>query len=286
MVTSVSTHEITEHQVVGEIIPRSTWDALDTPAAMRTAAQKLGELNFFTDMVIIDHIVQVPAVTDAIASQYSEGCFATWDPHLGALITTITGSARPVDKSSLSDDDLAVIVGVRPDRKGALIRNVEGKRNDPPSSEAVELVDLDSSLPHIDLPPEWGISPMVPVARSKLHGHRGISSFNPNLVEFVTLDPPYYTYPVTCATEAQATGIKGAYSRSEALRNPSDPRGVIFTVLPTHGVVIAEKWVHGKAPFQVIWEYMQSGDLVVDNHISQGAPEYIEQSGHSVLKNL
>ncbi|MGB6420761.1 MAG: hypothetical protein WBF05_02880, partial [Anaerolineales bacterium] len=78
LVTSVSTHEITEHQVVREIIPRSTWDALDTPAAMRTAAQKLGELNFFTEMVIIDHIVQIPAVTDAVASQYSEGCFATW----------------------------------------------------------------------------------------------------------------------------------------------------------------------------------------------------------------
>jgi len=286
MVTSVSTHEITEHQVVGEIIPRSTWDALDTPAAMRAAAQELGELNFFTEMVIIDHIVQIPAVTDAVASQYSEGCFATWDPQLSALITTITGSARPVDKSSLSDDDLAVIVGVRPDRKGALIRNVEGKRNDPPSSEAVELVDLDSPLPHIELPPEWGISATVPAARSKLHGHRGISSYNPNLVEFVPLDPPYYSYPVTCATEAQATGIKGAFSRSEALRNPLDPRSVVFTVLPTHGVVIAEKWVHGKAPFQVIWEYMQSGDLVVDNRISQGDHEYTEQSGHSVLKNM
>jgi hypothetical protein len=57
-------------------------------------------------------------------------------------------------------------------------------------------------------------------------------------------------------------------------------------VLPTHGVVIAEKWVHGKAPFQLIWEYMQSSDLVVDNRISQGAHEYTEQSGHSVLKNL
>ncbi|MGD9092993.1 MAG: hypothetical protein PVF74_09090, partial [Anaerolineales bacterium] len=236
MVTTVSTREITNHQVVAELVPYSLWQTLDTPNAMRIAAQELGKRHFFTDMVRINDIVKVPAVQEAIHSQYSEGCFATWDPKLGGLISTVTGSARPVDKDNITENDLAVIVGVRADGEGAVVRHVENKVNDPPSSEAVELILMDESLPQIELnESEWGISATVPVARSKLHGHRGVSAFNPELVEYVPLDAAYYNYPVTCATEAQARGIHSAFSRSEALLNPDDTRQVVFTVLPTHG---------------------------------------------------
>jgi hypothetical protein len=193
---------------------------------------------------------------------------------LNALIATVTGSARPVDKGSITEDDLAVIVGVRPDGQGALVRHVEGKRNDPPSTEAVEMMDMDSPLPTITLP-AFGISTPVPVVRSKLHGHRGISAYDPRWVEYVTLDPPYYHYLVSCGTDAQARGIKGAFARSEALQNPDDPRQVVFTVLPGHGAVIVEKWVPSKAPFQVIWEYMDAGYLEVHNLIPQGPMEYV-----------
>lgn len=283
MITTVSTHEITNHQLVGELITRAVWDSLETPNAMHKAALELGKRDFFTEMVRIDDIVQVPAVQDAVASQYSEGCFATWDPVIGGLITTVTGSARPVDKGSITEDDLAIIVGIRPDGQGAQIRHVDGKRNDPPSSEAVEMMEMDISLPEIEL--DLGNEPVrVPVARSKLHGHRGISAYNPDLVEYVPLDPPYYHFPVTCATEAQARGIHQAFSRSEALKNPDDPRKVVFTVLPTHGVVMAEKWVPDKVPFQVIWEYFDAGYLVVDPSVPQGVMDYFEESGIMVLE--
>lgn len=284
MVTTISTHEITQHQTMGEPIPKDVWDSLETPDAMRVAARKLGERNFFTDTVRINDLVQVPAVQDAVARQYSEGCYATWDPTIDALIATITGSARPVDKDNISEDDLAVIVGVRPDGQGALVRKVDGKRNDPPSSEAVELIEMDKSLAKIELSADWDISGTVPIARSKLHGHRGISSYNPDLVEFVPLDPPYYYYPVTCATEAQARGIREAFTRSETLLDPDDPRQVVFTILPTHGVVIVEKWVSGTAPFQTMWEYFDAGHLVVDNMIPQGIVEYSDSAGKKVLK--
>ena len=274
-VTTVSAREVTDHEVMGEPIPSALWQRLSTPTAMCVAGQQLGERNFFTEMVRIADLVQVPAVTDAVASQYSEGCFATWDPTLGALIATVTGSARPVYKGSITDDDLAVIVGVRPDGSGALTRHVEGKRNDPPSSEAVEMMDMDSSLPTITLDPAWDVIAQVPVARSKLHGHRGVAAYAPPRVEYVPLEPPYYHYPVSCATDAQAWGVKGAFARSEAMQNPDDPRQVAFTVLPGHGVVIVEKWVPGTVPFQVIWEYMDAGYLQVDNLIPQGTMEYV-----------
>jgi len=283
MVTTLSTSEVNQHQAVGDPIPRSLWRSLSTPAAMCEAAQRLGERNFFTEMVRIADLVEVPVVSEAVAEQYSEGCFATWDPMLGALIATVTGSARPVHKGSITEDDLAVIVGVRPDGRGALVRPVEGKRNDPPSTEAVEMMDMDSPLPTITLDPAWGISAPVPVVRSKLHGHRGVAAYDPRHVEFVPLDPPYYHYLVSCGTDAQARGIKAAFARSEALQNPEDPRQVVFTILPGHGVVIVEKWVSRKAPFQVMWEYMDAGYLEVENLIPQGPMEYVPGSDDKML---
>jgi hypothetical protein len=274
-VTTLCTSEVNQHQVVGDPIPRSLWRSIETPAAMCEAAQRLGNRNFFTKMVHIADLVEVPVVTSAVAEQYSEGCFATWDPTLGALIATVTGSARPVHKGSITEDDLAVIVGVRSDGQGALVRQVEGKHNDPPSTEAVEMMDMDSPLPAITLAPAWGISAQVPVVRSKLHGHRGMAAYDPRYVEFAPLDPPYYHYLVSCGTGAQAQGIKDAFTRSEALQNPQDPRQVVFTVLPGHGIVIVEKWVSGTTPFQVMWEYMDAGYLEVENLVPQGPMEYV-----------
>lgn len=282
IVTTLSASEVTRHQVVGTPIPREQWQRLSTPQAMCEAGRQLGKRDFFTEMVRIADLVHVPAVADVVAGQYSEGCFATWDTELGALVATVTGSARPVDKDSLTEDDLAVIVSVRPEGTGALVRHVEGKRNDPPSSEAVEMMDLDSALPKISL---GGIQ--VPVVRSKLHGHRGVAAYDPSRVEYVPLDLPYYHYPVSCATDAQARGIKAAFARSQALQNPDDPRQVVFTVLPTHGAVIVEKWVPGTVPFQVIWECMDTGALQIDRRIPQGPMEFVSgPDGRMVLRTI
>lgn len=267
IVTVMSTEEVTQHETVGEPISHSDWIQSPARKGMLEGGPALGLRSFFTAMVRVSDLVQVPAVADAVANQYSEGCFATWDPDLGVLVSTVTGSARPVDKDDLEDKDLAVIVGVRPDGLGALVRHVEGKRNDPPSSEAVELMDMDSLLPKVALPVS---SVQVPVVRSKLHGHRGVRGYDPSLVEYSPLEPPYYYYPVSCATSAQAEGIKGAFARSEALKDPKDPRQLAFTILPGHGVIIAEKWVPDKAPFQLMWEAMDSGTLQVDNYVPQG----------------
>lgn len=274
IVTAVSTREITAHERVKPDIPQAVWKALSTPAAMQVAGVEFGERQFFTPMVVVSHLVSVPMLNHAISKQYSEGCYATWEPRLEALITTITGSARPVDKGRLTEDELAVITGVRPDGLGARVRHVEGKLNDPPSSEAVELMEMDVPLPRIILP--WGVNAgaLVPVARSKLHGHRGVRSFDPQRIEHVHLPASFYRYPVSCSTEAQARAIREAFSHSQALRNPGDPRQIVFTILPGHGVVIVEKWLEGKAPFQVIWEAMDDGALEIDPLVPQGRLSY------------
>jgi len=275
IVTTESTKEVTNHQIVEPMATREEWLSMTTPEAMHRAGQELGERGFFTDMVRIEDLVQVPAVNEGVARQYSEGCFATWDPSINALVATVTGSARPVHKGKLTDDDLALITAVKPDGSGAVVRQVEGKRNDPPSSEAVEMMDMDTLLPHTK---QDGVKGDIPVIRSKLHGHRGVKAFNPKFVEYVPLDPPYYHYLVSCATEAQARGIKSAFSRSQTFLNPDDPRQIAFTVLPGHGVVMAEKWKAGKVPFQTIWEAMDSGDLEIDPHVPQGEMSYVSAS--------
>jgi hypothetical protein len=211
-------------------------------------------------------VAEIPGFSDAISQQYSEGCFATWDVYIDGLVTTITGSARPVRKENITDKDLAVIVGVKPERDGALIRKVEGHPNHPPSSEAVEMIGMDVKLPRITL----SNGAQVPVIRSKLHGHRGVHSFNLDQVEYVSVPESYLYYPVSCSTDAQYRAVQEAFSSSGALQNPGDPRQIVFTVLPGHGVVIVEKWVEGKRPFQVIWEAMDHGHIEISNSIPQG----------------
>jgi hypothetical protein len=279
MATYESTYEVTKHQVVGDLIPADTWHELSTVGAMQQAGREMGRRKFFTDMLRINDLVPVPGLSDAIADQYSEGCFATWDPHLPALLATVTGSARPVDKVNISPNDLAAIVGIRPDGMGAQVRHIEHGENISPSSEAVEMIDMDLALPRVDTN---GFTD-VPVIRSKLHGHRGMKGFNPDMVEFVPLDPPYYDYLVSCATEAQARAIKAAFARAESLQNPEDSRRVAFTILPGHGIVITEKWQTDKQPFELIWEYMDAGHLLIDQLVPQGRVSFKHEAAAKMI---
>ena len=286
IVTAESTDEVTDHAVVGEPILQDVWARSRAATEMCEAGRQLGLRDFFTEMVRIADLVNVPAVANAVSSQYSEGCFSTWDPVLEGLIATVTGSARPVYKGSITEEDLTVIVGLRPDGSGALVREVEGMPNAPPSSESVEMVAMDESLPRVGLGSGWESTAEVPVVRSKLHGHRGIGAYDGSRVEYVPMPASYHHYPVTCATEAQARGIVWAFSRAESLRDPDDPRQVVFTVLPGHGTVIVEKWVAGTAPFQTIWEAMDQGLLQVERRVPQGPIDYVPAGdGVKVLRS-
>jgi hypothetical protein len=264
--TAASTHEITNHQVVEPAIPHQVWEELSTIHDMTRASHELGKRDFFTEMIKVSQVAEIPGFSDVISNQYSEGCFATWVPEIDGLLTTITGSARPVQKENITDKDLAVIVGIKPERDGALIRNVEGHPNHPPSSEAVEMIGMDVRLPRVTLKS----GTQAPVIRSKLHGHRSIRSFDPACAEYVPLPQSYLHYPVSCSTDAQYRAVEEAFSSSSTLQNPQDPRQIVFTILPGHGVVIVEKWVEGKAAFQVIWEAMDEKVIEITNEIPQG----------------
>ncbi|HSR48673.1 MAG TPA: hypothetical protein VLL77_11895 [Anaerolineales bacterium] len=285
MATAASTGEVTEHEIVEPELPAEAWRMAKTPAAMEQASVEFGRRGFFTEMVRVGDLVDAPSLADAVASQYSEGCFATWDSDLNGLVATATGSARPVDKGHIAREEMSLIFGVRPDGRGARVRNVEGIPNLPPSSEAVEMMMIDEVLPRIPLGSNGNGAGPLPVVRSKLHGHRGVASFDPAVVEFVPLDRAYYEYPVSCGTEAQAQAITAAFGRAESLRNPRDQRTIAFTVLPGHGVVLCEKWVPGKVPFEVLWEAMDSGAIVIDRLVPQHRVDFEGRHRRMVLKS-
>ncbi len=112
-------------------------------------------------------------------------------------------------------------------------------------------------------------------------------AYDPDFIEHVYLSEPYYHYPVSCSTEAQAKAIKTAFANSTALMNPADPRQLVFTILPGHGIVIVEKWVHGKKPFQLMWEYMDQGKLIIENLVPQGPLVFEkDRQGMMVLTHL
>jgi hypothetical protein len=281
--THLSTREVTAHQVNGETIPRAVWQASTGRLAMLRVSRELGERAFFTKMVRIADLVDVPAIAGAVATQYSEGCFGTWDPVLQAQVVTVTGSQHPVVKASLQEDDLAVITGVLACGSGASVRTVEGLRNDPPSSEAVEFASIDQRLPRVRPPAAFGIEVAAPIVRSKLHGHRGVASYDPRRVEYVPLDAPFFHYLVSCSTEAQAHGVTAAFARSQALRDPADARTVVFTILPGHGLLAVEKWVPGTQPFDELLGAIDSSRLELSSGVPQGAMHYVPVGDRMVL---
>jgi len=276
--TVASTTEITNHIIEEPGIEREIWETLLTPKDMVRASSQFGRHDFFTEAVQIAKLASVPGFSQAISQQYSEGCFATWDEKLSALLTTITGRARPVTKDKITEDDLAVVLGIKPSHDGAIVRRIENHPSHPPSSEAVELIGMDLSLPKVRLG-----EIEVPVLRSKLHGHRGVRSFDKNVVEYVSLPESYHWYPVSCSTDAQYAAVQAAFSHSAALQDPRDPRRIVFTVLPGHGVIIAEKWAGDKRPFELIWEAMDHGVIEISNHIPQGPVTFLADHDRMTL---
>ncbi|MGZ6271197.1 MAG: hypothetical protein ACXWPJ_03965 [Candidatus Limnocylindrales bacterium] len=279
MATIVGTDEAVHHELLPEPIDAATWADLRGPAAMVAASHELGLRDVFTEPVRIARLVPIPAITDVVASQYSEGCFGTWEPALDGLLVTVTGSARPIDKGRLTEADLAVVSGIRPDGSGALARRVEGRPYAPPSSEAVEMLEVDGPHPRLRLDPAWGVGSPVPVVRSKLHAHRGIRRFDRDLVEYVPLEAVYHHYLVACASQAQAHAVTRAFAASETLRDPDDPRSVALTVLPGHGLMALEKWVAGTHPLETIWRLLDRGALELDSRVPQGPFEFVPGAG-------
>ena len=263
-------HEVNAHVFSGETFPQARWEQLASPDAMIRAGRVFGEFGFLTDPIAIEKITGFRSVSEAISAQYSEGCFATYEPEIPGLIVTASGSSRLVDKRRIQRSDQAIVVGVKPERDGAIVRPIAGLDRVVPSVEAVELMSICQAVPTRRRSNRHAEEVEVPVARSILHGHIGVAAYDPARVESVQLDEPYYRHLVSCGTGVLAEGTSSAFSRSSALNDPDDPRLVVFLEQPGHGVVVVEKWVEGRQPFEVMRDCLASGDLQASLQVPQG----------------
>ena len=265
--------EVNQHTYLERPVPAEVWAALEGPDAMIRAGTAFTEFGFFTTPFYVDRVLGYRGFSDVISAQYSEGCYAVYDPDLPGLLTTATGSSRLVDKRAISRTDQAVVTGVRPGREGAIVRPVEGMDAVVPSVEAVEMMGICLAVPGHTRTNSRGEDVYVPNVRALLHGHLGVAAFDPRRVESVSLAPAFYTQLVSCGTGALADGTAVAFARSQALRNLDDPRTVIFLEQPGHGVMLAEKWTPDGprvAPFELIRRCLEEGSLQMTLDVPQG----------------
>jgi hypothetical protein len=240
---------------------------------MVRAGAMFATFGFFTTPIYVDKLLGYRGVSEAISAQYSEGCYAVYEPDLPGLITTASGSSRLVDKRAITREDQAVVVGLRPDGLGAIVRPVTGRDQVVPSAEAVELFSICQAAGSHQRLNRHGQRVTVPNVRALLHGHLGVAAFDPTFVASVQLDPLYYTQLVSCGTGALAEGTAAAFGRAGALRDLADPRRVLFLEQPGHGVMVVEKWgppEEVRAPFEAIRDYLAAGHLQMTLEIPQG----------------
>jgi hypothetical protein len=139
-----------------------------------------------------------------------------------------------------------------------------------PSVEAVEMMRICEAVPKRRWRNSRGEEVTVPAIRAILHGHIGVAAYNPERVESVSLDALYHAHLVSCGTNRLADATAAAFARSVALRDPADPRRVVFLEQPGHGLVVVEKWSEGKSAFDSIYECVAEGHLRVAMHVPQG----------------
>jgi hypothetical protein len=280
ILAAMCTDEVNHHTFLDDPVPADKWSRLRSPDLMIRAGSTFTEFGFFTTPIQVEKMLGYRGIGDAISAQYSEGCYAAFDPDLPGLVTTATGSSRLVDKRSITRMDQAVVTGVRPSRDGAIVRPVAGMETVVPSVEAVEMMGICEAVSRHRRRNADGEAVEVPNISALLHGHLGIEAFDPDRVEAVSLEPLFYTQLVSCGTGALAAGTAAAFARSAALRDLEDPRRIVVLEQPGHGVMIAEKWPGPDGPhepFATIHEYLRAGHLRMTLDIPQGPVAWEER---------
>jgi hypothetical protein len=292
VLAAVCAVEVNHHSFVDDPVSAELWDSLSSPDVMVRAGSMFTQFGFFTTPLYVEKLLGYRGVSDAISAQFSEGCYAIYEPDIPGLLTTASGSSRLVDKRSISRLDQAVVVGTRPDHDGAMVRPVTGMDRVVPSVEAVEMMGLCERVSKHRHLNSHGLPVTVPNVRAILHGHLGVAAYDPQRVETVMLDPLFYSQLVSCGTGALAEGTATAFARSESLKDLHDPRRVIFLEQPGHGVMVVEKWPasdDGTGAFDTIHDYLSSGVLQMTLDIAQGLVRWEMApgpDGHSLMRRI
>jgi ribulose-5-phosphate 4-epimerase/fuculose-1-phosphate aldolase len=241
-----------DHMAISEgAISREAWERSAIPEQIIAAGHRMDELGLLAPPVILRDLV-----SNGMARVYeryfnlkrmSEGNLSAWEPDLGVMVITGTGSVG-VDKRHLQREHLVPVGELT--ENGVVVWQPEGTATVKPSVEAMEQLAIYRAAPQILLRDErrnviadsHGTPVTVPAIRALLHTHVGITAYNPELVEVVHIDRERFPYPFSCGTDLLARATVEAFSKARAFHNPDGlPRAVLLEQ-PNHGIVVAELW--------------------------------------------
>ncbi len=238
-----------DHMAISEgAISKEAWERSAIPEQIIAAGQRMDQLGLLAPPVILRDLV-----SNGLARVYeryfnlkrmSEGNLSAWEPYLGVMVITGTGSVG-VDKRHLQREHLVPVGELM--ENGVVVWQPEGMDTVKPSVEAMEQLAIYRAAPQLSLLVKkigdaHGAPVMVPAIRALLHTHVGITAYNPELVEVVHIDRERFPYPFSCGTDLLARATVEAFSKARAFRDPDGLPRAILLEQPNHGIVVAELW--------------------------------------------
>ncbi|MFE4663784.1 hypothetical protein ACFRI7_03020 [Streptomyces sp. NPDC056716] len=286
LIAAACTREVAgRYDVQTGAITAAQWENTSVPEALATAGRRMGELRLLPAPHRLTHYVspRLAAVYERYLGMkaFSEGMLFAFDPGLGALVVTASGSWE-VDKRVLCRDDVTV-VDHRLDDGRLRVLAPESASPKGPSVEAWEVCALLEAVPTVrvrqDTDGAWAWDPHgtheVPAIRAGLHAHVGVSAADPSRIETVPADRERFPYGFGCGTDLMIEVAKDTVRRSRALSDPEDPRHFVRWPMLYHGEMAVELWSQDQ-PTEPLSGLLDLFDTQAEAAITYD-PDHIEQ---------
>ncbi|MFG2637680.1 hypothetical protein ACGFX8_28225 [Streptomyces sp. NPDC048362] len=264
LVTAACAQQVADdYDTVRDAITAEAWQAATTPEQLVGAGRRMGELGLLSPPLKVSDFV-----SDQLADMYeiymgvrgfSEGMLFSFDPDLGCLVVSASGS-WDVDKRALTREQ---VVAVEPRLAGGRRLRVlapSGTLPMQPSVETWEICALMEACPTVrvtkDMAGTWVPDPNgereVPLVRAGIHAHIGVTSSDDTVIETVEADREQFPYGFGCGTDLTVEIARNTVRRSHAINHPADPRVYVRWPLLYHGEMAVELWKPGlpSQPFQ------------------------------------
>ncbi len=238
------------YRVIQDALSYEDWLASPVPDDLVQAGHRMDRLRLLPPQIAVSHYVSpgLARIYERFLNmkKFSEGTLCAWDPRLGLMMITGSGSWG-VDKRHLKREDVVPIGGVS--EEGVLVYAPEGVKTKGPSVETREFYEAFLRAPKVRLRPTeggWAVDENGPVEapliRSIIHAHVGVVDADERLVEHVPPNRRAFPYAFGCGTDLMLEVTAEALSRSRALHDPGDPRAVVLWEFDNHGIAVAELW--------------------------------------------
>jgi hypothetical protein len=255
LVASASAREVGgQFDVNDDAITRAAWEETKTPDEIVRAGHRMNQLGLLPQPQMISDYVssRMARVYERYLGLkgFSEGMLFAVDPLTGTTMVTASGS-WDVDKRALHRDEVTALSGVVGGR--VQVQAPVGVRPKGPSVEALEVLSLLEASPRVRLSPDgangWRLDPNgrveVPIIRSGIHAHIGVTSADDAVVETVEPDRKKYPFGFGCGTDLMCEVARNTVERSSAINDPKDSRRYVRWPMLYHGEMVIELWKEG-----------------------------------------